>query len=177
MYFIFFLGCVYFTSDTWGRETLPGTVFFRWGPWWGPSPCSQQQPWQEGTVHSRARTAQASQEPAGPGLCSAPRREQNPLILAPCPFPPLQLLHETPRPRCSRLPAQVGSVPHRRLQVRHEWHLCSLSSSTALPLALGPPGAGETRVAWPVPLGLPGISRIHVLEGGQVSVLVPRVIL
>lgn len=145
----------------------------------GPSPYSLLQPRQEGSMHTHTGQTQAGRKPARLGLCSAPCRKQSPLILAPCPFPPLQLLHETPRSRCSWLPAQVGSVPRSRLQVRHEarLHRCSLSSSTAVSLALGPSGTGETRVAWSVPLGLSGINQISALEGGQVSILVPHVIL
>lgn len=160
----------------WGREILPGTVFFPLGLG-QPSPCSLPQPRQEGRVDTNAGQTQAGRKPAGLGLCSTPCWEQSPLVIAPCPFPPLQLLHEIPRPRRSWLPTQLGSVPHSRLQVRCELHRCSLSSSTAASLALGPSGTGKTRVAWSVPLGLFRINQIRALEGGQVSVLVPRVIL
>lgn len=142
-----------------------------------PSPGSLPQPRQEGRVYPDAGQTQAGRNPAGLGLCSTPCREQSPLVIAPCPFPPLQLLHEIPRPRRSWLPTQLGSVPRSRLQVRCKLHRCSLSSSTAASLALGPSGTGRTGVARSVPLGLFGINQISALEGGQVSVLVPHVIL
>lgn len=145
----------------------------------GLSPYSLLQPRQEGSMHTHTGQTQAGRKPARLGLCSAPCCKQSPLVLAPCPFPPLQLLHETPRSRRSWLPAQVGSVPCSQLQVRHEarLHRCSLSSSTAVLLALGPSGTGKTRVAWSVLLGLSGINQTSALEGGQVSILVPHVIL
>lgn len=108
----------------------------------GPSPCSPPQQRQEGSVHTHARQTQASRKPVGLGLglCWVSCREQSPLLLAPCPFPPVQLLHDTPSPRRSWMPVQVCNVPHSRLQVRHEsqLHLSSLSSSSAVSFALRP---------------------------------------
>lgn len=100
------------------------------------------------------------------------------LLLAPCPFLPLQLLHDTPGPRHSWMPAQVCNVPHSWLQVRHksQLHLSSLSSSSAVSFALRPFVAGGTKVAWSV-LGLAGMRQFSLWEGGQVSIQVPRVIL
>lgn len=97
---------------------------------WGSSPCSLPQWRWEGLEHTHS-----GQTPAGPGLCSVLCPGQGPLISAPCPFPPLQLLHETPRLRR----AQVGSVPPSQLQVRRvpaasllpEQHLCSCFSPRA----------------------------------------------
>lgn len=110
----------------------------------------------------RAHAHPCQANPSGSGLCSAPCHEQGPLVSAPCPFPPLQLLHESPRPRR----AQVGSVPPSQLQVRQEsWlHPCFQSSIPALVLALGPSEKGKIVMVWSVPLGLSCINQIGVLE-------------
>lgn len=101
-----------------------------------PAPCPSRGR-QAGRGHIPAGQSRARRQPAGLGPCSAPCPAE-PSPLAPCPFPPLQLLHETPGPQRSRLPTQVHSVPPSQ-QVRPQLS----APRDAVSVTPGPPGTGR----------------------------------